>query len=171
MSLLAQDAQKQNGIHAFHDVAAVLTSPRCINCHVQSDHPLQGDDNHPHIMKVARGVDGTGGNPVMRCSNCHQESNTAQLHAPPGAPGWRMPSAATPMAWEGLTTSQLCRVVKEPATNGNKSLNDLIEHVTSDKIVNWGWNPGPGRSIPPLSHPQFVEAVKAWVAAGAPCPE
>jgi hypothetical protein len=88
----------------------------------------------------------------MRCSNCHQESNVAALHAPPGAPGWRMPSAATPMAWEGLTTRQLCRAVKEPATNGNKSLNDLIEHVTSDQIVNWGWNPGPGRSVPPLSH-------------------
>jgi hypothetical protein len=60
--------------------------------------------------------------------------------------------------------------VKEPATNGNKSLNELIEHVTSDKIVTWGWNPGPGRSVPPLSHQQFVVAFKTWAAAGAPCP-
>ena len=171
ISLFGQDTHSKSGIRAFLDVAAVLRSPRCVNCHVPSDHPLQGDDNHVHIMKVARGADGAGGNPVMRCANCHQETNVAALHAPPGAPGWRMPSAATPMAWEGLTTSQLCRAVKEPATNGNKSLNELIEHVTSDKIVNWGWNPGAGRSVPPLSHQQFVDAFKAWAAAGAPCPE
>jgi hypothetical protein len=170
-SLFAQGAQGQSGISAFLDVAAVLRSPRCINCHVPSDHPLQGDDNHIHIMKVVRGADGAGGNPVMRCANCHQETNAAALHAPPGVPGWRMPSAATPMAWEGLTTNQLCRAVKEPATNGHKSLNDLIEHVTSDKLVNWGWNPGVGRSLPPLSHQQFVDAFKKWAAAGAPCPE
>src|SRR6202047_2352953 len=88
ISLFAQDTQKQSGIRAFLDVATVLTSPRCLNCHVPSDHPLQGDDNHVHIMKVVRGADGAGGNPVMRCSNCHQKTNVVALHAPAGVPGW-----------------------------------------------------------------------------------
>src|SRR6266496_784060 len=144
--LSAQSSNKEDGIRAFRDIAAVLTSPRCINCHVPVNYPLQGDDNHPHIMKVARGADGKGGNVAMRCSNCHQETNVSTSHAPPGAPGWRMPSAASPLAWQGLSTAQLCRVLKDPHANGNKSLAELIEHATSDRIVNWGWNPGPGRS-------------------------
>lgn len=107
----------------------------------------------------------------MRCANCHQESNAVTPHAPPGAEGWRMPSASTPLAWQGLTTGQLCRALKDPGTNGGRSLNDLVEHAASDKIVNWGWNPGIGRSIPPLSHSVFVERVKQWATAGGPCPE
>lgn len=82
-----------------------------------------------------------------------------------------MPAAATPMAWQGLPEGGICRALKDPQINGKRSLAELIKHVSSDKIVNWGWNPGPGRSLPPISHEQFVDAVKAWVAAGAPCPE
>src|SRR5262249_23260549 len=122
-------------------------------------------------MKVRRGADGGGSGPAVRCGACHQETNAIALHAPPGAPGWRMPSAAAPMAWQGLTNAALCRSLKEPATNGNKSLEQLVEHVSRDKIVSWGWNPGPGRSTPPLSHEQFVAAFRSWAAAGAPCPE
>jgi hypothetical protein len=170
--MFAQEASRQDGIKAFHEMASVLTSPRCINCHVPANSPpLQGDDSHAHTMKVVRGLDGKGANPAMRCSNCHQDSNVSTPHGPPGAPGWSMPSAATPMAWQGLNTSQLCRALKDPQINGNKSLPQLIEHLTSENLVNWGWSPGPGRSLPPLSHEQFVDAAKRWVAAGAPCPE
>ena len=168
----SQDVTKEDGIGAFRRVVSVLTSPRCVNCHVPLESPpLQGDDSHPHIMKVARGVDGKGENPAMRCSNCHQDANASTPHGPPGAPGWSMPSAATPMAWQGLSTTQICQAIKDPKTNGKRSLSDLIEHLTSENLVNWGWNPGPGRMLPPLSHEQFVNAAKRWVRAGAPCPE
>jgi len=168
----AQNATKEDGIHAFRDVASVLTSPRCINCHVPADSPpLQGDDSHPHTMRVMRGNDGKGANPVLRCSNCHQDSNVTTPHGPPGARGWSMPPAATPIAWRDLNTWQLCRALQDPRINGNKTLPELIEHLTSENLVNWGWNPGPGRSLPPLSHQDFVDAAKRWVAAGAPCPE
>src|SRR5262244_3774337 len=46
---------------------------------------LQGDDNRPHGMNVKRGTDGRG-SPAMRCTNCHQSSNSEFAHAPPGAP-------------------------------------------------------------------------------------
>lgn len=165
----AQDA-REAGVRAFREMATVLTSPRCLNCHVPGNAPLQGDDNHAHNMMVLRGSDGKG-TPAMRCTNCHQEANVTTPHGPPGAPEWRMPSAETPMAWQGLTAAKLCRVLKDPATNGKRSMAELVEHMTSDKIVNWGWNPGPGRTIPPLSHSQFIEAVKVWAAADGPCPE
>ena len=169
---VAQKAGKQDGIRAFGEVASVLTSPRCVNCHVPaSSPPLQGDDSHPHTMRVMRGDDGKGGDVVVRCLNCHQDTNVATPHSPPGAPGWRMPAAATPMAWQGLSTAQVCRALKDRQTNGKRSPVELIQHVTADKIVNWAWNPGPGRTVPPLSHDQFVEAIKLWVAAGTPCPE
>jgi hypothetical protein len=167
----AQESQKEIGIRAFRQVAEVLTSPRCLNCHVPGESPLQGDHAQVHNMKVARGKDGKGGSPSMRCANCHQETNTSIPHAPPGASGWRMPGAETRMSWQGLTTAQLCRSLKDPITNGKRSLQDLVDHAAMDKIVNWGWNPGPGRTVPPLSHDQFVERVKEWVAAGSPCPE
>jgi hypothetical protein len=169
---LAQKASRQDGIGAFSEMTLVLTSPRCINCHVPANSPpLQGDDSHPHSMKVVRGEEGKGGDVVARCSNCHQDANVSTPHAPPGAPGWRMPAGATPMAWQGLSNAQVCRALKDRQTNGKRSPAELLEHVTSDKIVNWAWNPGAGRAVPPLSPEQFVQASKLWVAAGAPCPE
>lgn len=167
----AQDLQKEAGIRAFRDIASVLTSPRCLNCHIPGDSPLQGDAGRIHNMKVARGPGGEGVSPAMRCSNCHQEANVTTPHGPPGAGGWRMPGQEMRMAWQGLSTAQLCRALRDPAINGNRSLTDLVEHVTADKIVNWGWNPGPGRTVPPLSHEQFIQRVKEWAAAGGPCPD
>src|SRR5260370_18515308 len=63
------------GLSTFRDLASVLVSPRCLNCHVSGDSPLQGDDRQPHNMNVKRGVDGRG-TPAMRCTNCHQATNS-----------------------------------------------------------------------------------------------
>ena len=165
----AESAAAQS-LRAFAVVASVLSSPRCLNCHVPGDSPLQGDSGAPHNMNVKRGLDGRG-TPAMRCTNCHQDENSEQLHAPPGRPDWRLPPPSMRMAWQGLSVGAICRALKDSATNGGKSPDQLIEHVRDDKIVNWGWNPGPGRSIPPVSHDEFVAQVKAWVQNGAVCPE
>jgi hypothetical protein len=166
-----ENARKDEGIRAFRDVASVLTSPRCINCHIPGDRPLQGDDHHVHNMRVTRGSDGKGGSPAMRCSNCHQEVNVMTPHGPPGAQGWRMPSPEVPLIWQGLTTGQICQAVRDSKTNGDFTPERLIEHAATDHFIVWAWNPGPGRLPPPLSHEQFVERVKVWVSAGQPCPE
>ena len=156
------------GLSAFRDVASVLMSPRCLNCHIPGQSPLQGDDNRSHGMNVKRGADGRG-SPAMRCTNCHQSSNSEFAHAPPGAPDWRLPAPDSPLAWQGLTTGQLCRAIKDPTKNGGRDLASLHEHVTSDPFVNWAWTPGPGRTAPPLSHQQFVDKFNEWAARGAPC--
>jgi len=39
-----------------------------------------------------------------------------------------------------------------------------------DPLVLWAWDPGAARTMPPLSHAQFLEALEAWVKADMPCP-
>jgi hypothetical protein len=158
----------EKSLRAFHEVVSVLTSPRCLNCHVPDDGPLQGDDNHPHFMNVKRGADGKG-SAALRCFACHQAENAAVLHGPPGALDWQLPPPKTPMAWKGLSTGELCRTLKDPSKNGNRSLQDLIVHMDTS-LVRWAWNPGPGRTLPPLSHDEFVTRLKEWIGTGAACP-
>lgn len=162
-------ANNEKSLQAFRAVASVLSSPRCLNCHSSSDGPLQGDDNHPHAMNVKRGVDGKG-SPALHCFACHQTENGKTPHSPPGAPDWQLPPAKTPMGWKGLSTGELCRTLKDPAKNGNRSLQDLIPHVDTS-LVRWAWNPGPGRTLPPLTHEEFVSRLKEWIETGAACPQ
>ena len=53
----------------FTEAAKAIMSPRCMNCHPAGDHPLQGNDQHPHFPPVARGADG-GGVPGNTCRAC-----------------------------------------------------------------------------------------------------
>ena len=45
---------------AFMDVARVLQSPRCVNCHPSGDAPLQGDDQRAHAMGITRDIERVG---------------------------------------------------------------------------------------------------------------
>ncbi len=147
----------------------VLRHPRCMNCHSSGDFPRQGDDGHPHTMNVQRGRDGHGVT-AEKCSTCHQDHNLMGAHLPPGAPNWGLPPASTPMIWQGLTDGELCQSIKDPKRNRHRNVDQLVEHLTADKLVMWGWNPGEGRTPIPMSHDDFSAKVKAWRAAGAPCP-
>lgn len=166
--LLPAAAGADQAWNAFREVASVLRSPRCLSCHVPGDTPLQADATRPHGMNIKRGADG-GGTPAQRCSNCHQDRNAELRHSPPGAPGWRLPPPTMRMAWRGLTIGELCAALKDPARNGGKDLAALEAHVRRDPLVLWGWDPGPGRSRPPISHATFVARFATWAAAGAPC--
>jgi hypothetical protein len=44
----------------FTAFVPVLRHPRCMNCHSTGDIPRQGDDGHPHAMKVRRRAEGHG---------------------------------------------------------------------------------------------------------------
>jgi hypothetical protein len=153
----------------FTAFVSVLRSPRCMNCHSRGDFPRQGDDGHPHTMNVRRGPTGFGVT-SEKCSTCHQDHNLAGEHLPPGAPGWRLPSAGMPMIWQGLTDAQICESIKDPKQNRNRNIDQLVEHLTEDKLVMWGWDPGEGRTPVPMAHDEFVAKVKRWQAADAPCP-
>ena len=147
----------------------VLRHPRCMNCHSQGNFPRQGDDGHPHAMNVRRGPEGHGVT-AEKCSTCHQDHNLNGPHMPPGAPSWGLPPPATPMIWQGLSDGQICRSIKDPKQNKNRNLDQLVEHLTEDKLVMWAWNPGEGRTPVPMAHEEFSSKVKQWQVAGAPCP-
>jgi len=154
---------------AFEAMLPVLHHPRCMNCHSAGDFPRQGDDSHPHAMNVRRGPEGRGVT-SQKCGTCHQDHNLAGPHLPPGAPDWQMPPRATPMIWAGLTDNQLCELLKDPKQNGHRNVNQIVDHMTTPKLVLWGWNPGEGRTPIPLSQADFAAKVKQWAAQGAACP-
>ncbi|MGF7040848.1 hypothetical protein [Mucilaginibacter lappiensis] len=155
-------------VAAFKQVYTVLMSARCMNCHPSGDVPLQGDDSHLHAMLPKRGVEGKGLY-AMKCSNCHQPTNIAGLNKPPGNPNWHLPPANMKMVFQGRTPNQLAKQLVNPKTNGNKTLQQLIAHA-DDGLVKAGWNPGEGRTLPPLSHAAFKKAWITWLKNGAYAP-
>lgn len=155
-------------VAAFAKVYSVLMSPRCVNCHPAGDVPLQGDNSQPHAMSPRRGADGKGVY-AMKCANCHQAANTPGLHTPPGNPNWHLPPANMKMVFQGKTPRELALQLTDPATNGNKDMKKLLEHA-DDGLVLAAWNPGEGRSLPPLSHADFKKAWTSWIESGAYAP-
>jgi mono/diheme cytochrome c family protein len=155
---------------AFRDVYKVLIHPRCMNCHPSGDSPLQGDDSHVHMQNVKRGADGKG-KYALKCANCHQDTNLPGANMPPGNPTWYLPRKDMPLVFQGKSPRQLADKLKDPKQNGGKTLEQLVEHVTNDKLVLWGWEPGDGRTKPPLSHDEFAKKFREWVEKGAASPE
>src|SRR6516165_1212496 len=119
---------------AFLDVYKVLMSPRCMNCHPSGDAPLQGDDSHVHIQNVKRGEDGKG-KYALKCANCHQDVNLPGENLPPGNPTWQLPRKDMPLVFQGKSPRELADQMKDPKRNGGKTLAQLVEHVTHDKLV------------------------------------
>lgn len=155
---------------AFRAVYAVLMSPRCMNCHPAGSAPLQGDDSHVHAQGVKRGPDGKGLY-ALKCAACHQGANLPGQNMPPGNPRWHLPSAAMPLVFQGLSPRELALQLKDPRRNGGKTLDQLVEHVSHDGLVLGAWEPGDGRTLPPLPHAEFAARFKEWVDKGAAVPE
>ncbi|MEQ1697641.1 MAG: hypothetical protein ABL901_17540 [Hyphomicrobiaceae bacterium] len=150
----------------FQPISVVLNHPRCMNCHPRDDRPRQGNDRHEHLQNVVRGVDDLGF-VNMRCTSCHRDENNANSGVP-GAPTWHL--APISMGWQGLGDAELCTTLKDEKRNGGKTVAALVEHMTVDKLVLWGWSPGGTRDPVSTPHDVFVTQLKAWEAAGAPCP-
>jgi len=155
---------------AFKEAYKVLMHPRCMNCHPMGNAPLQGDESHPHIQNVKAGPEGKGIY-SMKCTNCHQDKNLPGENMPPGNPVWHLPPPEMPMVFEGKSPGQLAAQLKDPKRNGGKNLEQIFHHVSEDKLVLWGWNPGEGRTLPPLTHEEFTKQMKIWIDNGAEVPE
>lgn len=155
-------------VKAFEKVYTVLMSPRCMNCHPAGDVPLQGEDSHLHDMAPQRGTDGKGVF-AMKCTNCHQPTNTPGPHTPPGNPNWHLPPADMKMVFQGRTAAQLAKQLVDPKQNGHKTMQQLLEHA-DDALVLAGWDPGEGRKLPPMSHAEFKKAWTTWINTGAYAP-
>jgi hypothetical protein len=155
---------------AFLAAYKVFMHPRCMNCHPAGDVPLQGDDSHLHAQNVRRGPDGKG-KYALKCANCHQQANLPGENMPPGNPNWHLPPPEMRMVFQGKTPGELARQLEDPRQNGGKTLEQLMHHVSEDKLVLGGWDPGDGRTKPPLTHAEFVRKMREWVEKGAAAPE
>jgi hypothetical protein len=164
----SRESDPQRSVALFRETLKVFRHPRCLNCHPSGDQPTQGNDMHPHIMNVQRGLDDRGF-VALRCATCHgtQNFNLDARHGVPGAPKWAV--APREMAWQGLSDRELCLALKDPRKT-HKTMEEMIEHNAHDKLVGWGWHPGAGREPAPGTQEEFGKLFAEWVATGAVCP-
>ena len=168
---------RADGLAAWNQVYSVLISPRCLNCHTATNYPQQGDDRHRHFANVIRGPEGNGV-PALNCLSCHHEAN-ADSTGVPGGPKWHL--APLSMKWQDLndrplSSAAVCRSVTDRSRNENMDGRALLKHHEEAELVIWAWNPGirpdgSARTVPPLTHAEFVAATRRWVEAGTPCPK
>jgi hypothetical protein len=172
-SFAATEDKTARAIAMFQEAGKVIQHPRCVNCHPAGDSPLQGMTMHKHQPPVSRG-EGDIGMPGMMCNTCHGPANAEivdqaeTLKSIPGNPAWHL--APIEMAWEGKSLGYICEQIKDPARNGGKTMDELVEHMAHDSLVGWGWNPGAGREPVPGSQEVFGELIRRWAADGAACP-
>jgi 2Fe-2S iron-sulfur cluster protein len=172
----AKGVDQAQGLAAWEQVYSVLTHPRCINCHTATEYPQQGDDRHRHVANVVRGPEGNGV-PGLNCAGCHQDTN-ANSTGVPGGHNWHL--APLSMRWQDLndrplSSAAVCRSLIDRSKNHNLDGPGLLKHHEEEPLVKWAWNPGrrpdgTARTLPPLTHDQFVAATRRWVEAGTPCP-
>lgn len=156
----------------FAEMGKVISHPRCMNCHPRDDTPRQGDAMRVHKPRVVRHDEAGFGAPGMRCTTCHTSKNVPFVGSSGSIPGnevWHL--APITMGWIGAPLGAICRQIKDPQTNGDRSLDEIVEHMASDPLVGWAWNPGEGRQAAPGTQDVFGELARAWVASGAHCPQ
>lgn len=169
--IIKKETQLLKSAQAFNKMMDVLTHQRCMNCHPNDNIPKQGDDRHPHYFDMARGDDDKGFE-ATNCNTCHQLENN-DYSGVPGAPHWSL--APVSMGWEGLSREEIAERLLNRTTNGNRSHQELVEHMTEDDLVLWAWKPGVNadgetRELPPVSKDEFKEVVEFWFDNGAVIP-
>ena len=163
---------KLESARLYLQIHQVLTHPRCLNCHPKGDSPKQGVERRIHTPPITRGShdDGPAG---LQCAACHRQANYAASGVP-GAPNWHL--APVSMAWEDKTPGELSRALLDQRLNGKRDLKATVRHLTQDKLVAWGWEPGTDvdrkqREPVPIAKAEFNRIVNAWASLGAACPE
>ena len=172
----AKPVDKAQGLAAWEQVYSVLTHPRCINCHTATEYPQQGDERRRHVANIVRGPEGKGV-AGLNCAGCHQETN-ADSTGVPGGHNWHL--APLSMRWQDindrpLSSADVCRALIDRSKNHNLDGPGLLKHNEEEPLVKWAWDPGrrpdgTARTLPPLTHDEFVAATRRWVEAGTPCP-
>ena len=160
----ATSANEDSSRQLFEKIASVFLHPRCANCHSGDEQLLAGDGQYPHLPKVPRGPDGFG-TTELPCSTCHGYDNSA---AAPGTAGWQ--AAPLALGWNGMSVAELCQLILARTSDTDRlSLADYDYLLRASPTVLRAWNPGGLRSAPPLSHQEFEDTFRRWVAAGAQC--
>lgn len=169
LEITSKELKQDESEVAFSKMMDVLTHKRCVNCHPSDNIPKQGEDQHVHRFGISR----ANGMAATNCNTCHQASNN-NYSGVPGAPEWSL--APHTMRWEGLSRIEIAKSMMNRETNGNRTAEDIMHHLTEHELVLWAWEPGVDaegnpREIPPVSKEAYIEAVKTWIDLGAVIPE
>ncbi len=167
-----------DGLAAWERIYAVVSHPRCANCHVDERHvPMWSDaltGEREHGMYVAGG-DSRMGAETMPCVTCHRTSSEHNV-MPHGAPHTGHPWMLAPVefAWYGKDSQSICEQMRDPSRNGGRDGDGLVEHIVHDAelkaFIVWGFNPGGGREPAPGTMQAHLDDMVTWTAAGMPCP-
>lgn len=168
------------GLEAWKRIEAVVTHPRCANCHVDAGGipiwTLAGEkEDRVHGMNIHGGVSRIGAEAIA-CSTCHMTSTLPNDPAPaPPRAGIPWQLAPVEFLWYGQNGTEICKQLRDPARNGGRDAVGLLDHLRHDASLDGfiprGWEPGEGRSTPPGTFEDHVRDVAEWGAAGQPCPE
>jgi hypothetical protein len=169
-----------DGLEAWKRIEAVVTHPRCANCHVDAAAvpiwtPAGETTSRTHGMNIHGGMSRHGAE-LLSCTTCHVTS-TAPNDAAPTPPHAGIDWQLAPVAfiWYGKSGAEICSQMKDPHRNGGRDGVGLLEHLRHDASLNGfiprGWAPGAGRSTPPGTFEDHVRDTAKWVAAGEPCPD
>jgi hypothetical protein len=168
------------GLEAWKRIEAVVTHPRCANCHVDTRGipiwtPAGETTSRVHGMNIHAGLSRIG-TEAIACSTCHMTSTQPNDPAPaPPRAGIPWQLAPVEFLWYGQSGTEICKQLKDPARNGGRDVVGLLDHLRHDAslggFIPRGWEPGAGRSVPPGTFEDHVKDVAEWGAAGQPCPE
>jgi hypothetical protein len=170
---------RADGLQAWKRIQAVVTHPRCANCHVDAKAvpvwtPANETKSRVHAMNIRGGESRIGAEKIV-CSTCHMTSTQPNGPAPsPPHAGIPWQLAPVEFIWIGKTGPEICAQMKDPKRNGGRDAVGLLEHLRHDASLSGfiprAWAPGEGRTTPPGTFEDHVKDMAMWGAAGQPCP-
>jgi hypothetical protein len=175
----AGSVSRAEGLEAWKRIEAVVTHPRCANCHVDANAipmwtPAGETKTRVHGMNI-HGGQSRMGTETIPCSTCHMTSTLPNDPAPaPLRSGIEWQLAPVAFIWFGKSGAEICAQMRDPKRNGGRDAAGLVEHLRHDASLSGfiprGWEPGAGRTTPPGTFEEHVKDVARWGAAGQPCP-
>jgi hypothetical protein len=179
-ALPAGSVGRAEGLQAWNRIEAVITHPRCANCHVDAKAvplwtPAGEGKSRVHGMNINGGESRIGAE-LIPCATCHVTSALPNDPAPaPPHAGIDWQLAPVEFLWIGKTGAEICAQLRDPERNGGRDAKGLIEHLRHDASLSGfiprAWAPGAGRTTPPGTFEDHVKDIALWGAAGQPCPD
>jgi hypothetical protein len=179
-ALPAGSVSSAEGLQAWSRIEAVVTHPRCANCHVDERAiplwtPAGENKSRAHGMNIHGGESRIGAE-MIPCSTCHITSTLPNDPAPaPPHAGIDWQLAPVEFLWIGKSGAEICAQMRDPERNGGRDAKGLLEHLRHDASLSGfiprAWAPGGGRTTPPGTFEEHVKDMAVWGAAGQPCPE
>jgi hypothetical protein len=137
-ALPAGSVSQADGLQAWSRIEAVVTHPRCANCHVDARAipiwtPAGESKPRAHGMNIHGGESRIGAE-LIPCSTCHVTSTTANDPAPaPPHAGIDWQLAPVEFLWFGQSGAKICTQLRDPKRNGGRDAKGSVPHLSFDE--------------------------------------